>query len=88
MGHVARHDHGAGQQQPRRDRVTRQVRQDFPHRPIQVDVYGAFVLPMSQRFGNVLERLELELLQEDAFTCDLALGLPVRAAGDADADGQ
>ena len=40
------------------------------------------------RLGQVFRGVGLELLEEDAFRRDLGQDLPVRAAGDADADGQ
>ena len=86
VGDVPRHDHRPRQRQPRRHRVLRQFGQDLPHRPVEVDVDDVPRQLLAGHVGQVLRRVILELLQEDAVARDPCERLPVRRAGNAEAD--
>mmetsp|Transcript_125331 Transcript_125331/g.350974 ORF Transcript_125331/g.350974 Transcript_125331/m.350974 type:complete len:447 (+) Transcript_125331:697-2037(+) len=89
MRNVPGDDEGAREGHPRLDRVLRERGQDVLHRLVEVDLHdavarrGGNVRGLGQEAGWVL----LQLLNEDALLVDPRDDLPVRAAGDAQADG-
>ena len=88
MGGIARDDDRAGQRQPRLDRILRQRRQDLAHRPVQVDLDDIAAERGILDLGQVFRRIGLQRLEKDAVAGDLALGLAVGRAGDAEPDRQ
>ena len=56
------------------------------HRPVEVDLHHVVAETLLVDVGQVLGRVGLELLEEDAVAGDLGFGLAVGRAGDADAD--
>jgi hypothetical protein len=85
---VAGDDDGAVEQEARGGGILAQLGADLGHRAVRVDAHGVGVFAVAQLLGDVLQRVGFELLDEDAVTRDLALGLAVGGAGNADADGQ
>ena len=88
MRDIPSHHDRTTQQQSGRYRILIEVRQNFQHRPIQIDAHCAFVLAMSEVLGNVLQRLCFKMFNKDAVFRDFPLCLTIRAARDTDAYGQ
>ena len=88
MGEVAGDDDGAGQRQARLDRMLRQRGENFAHRLVEVDPDDIAAKLRLVDIRQVLGRIGLQRLQEDAIPGDLALGLAIGRAGDAEADRQ
>ncbi len=80
---------GPGQREPGLHRVLRQLGEDLGHRPVEVDAHDICLCRPSwvaRRRRQVLRRVRLELLEEDALGGDLAERLPVRRARHRDGD--
>mmetsp|Transcript_73891 Transcript_73891/g.159828 ORF Transcript_73891/g.159828 Transcript_73891/m.159828 type:complete len:518 (+) Transcript_73891:377-1930(+) len=85
--HVARNDEAARQGHARLHRVLRQLLQDVRHGLVQADLHHGVTLARLGPVRQVLRRVVLQLLAEDALLGDLREDLPVRTAGDTEADG-
>ena len=88
MRDVAGDDDGAVDEQARGGGILAQLGADLSHRAVRVDAHGVGVFAMAQLLGDVLQRVRFEFFDEDAVTHDLAFGLTIRGAGNADANGQ
>ena len=88
MRDVAGDDDGAVDEEARGGGILAQLGADLGHGAVRVDAHGVGVFAVAQLLGDVLQRVRLELLDEDAVARDLALRLAVGRAGNADADGQ
>mmetsp|Transcript_107968 Transcript_107968/g.287454 ORF Transcript_107968/g.287454 Transcript_107968/m.287454 type:complete len:685 (+) Transcript_107968:206-2260(+) len=85
---VAGHDDRPREGQARLHGVVAQEFQVFLHGIVKVDLDNlpALLQGALLHIRQVLRRLPLQILEEDALLRDLGLRLPVRGAGDADAD--
>ena len=62
--------------------------EDLAHRPVEIDAHDRPAEFRLVDLGHVFRRIGLELLEEDAVAGDLAHGLAIGRAGDAEADRQ
>lgn len=85
---VAGDDDGAVDEEARGGGILAELGADLGHGAVCVDAHGVGVFAVAQLLGDVLQRVGFELLDEDAFTRDLAFRLAIGGARNADADGQ
>ena len=80
MGEIARHDHGAGERQPRLHRIFGELRQDLLHRLAQVDLdhraAELFLVDLRQVLRRMM--LELSVVTKDVPPGALVVGNPAR----------
>ena len=72
MGNIPRHDDRTRERQSGGHWVLAQFRQNFRHRPIQIDFDHRPVQVMFSHLWKVLGRIGFELLQKDTILRDLA----------------
>lgn len=77
MRDVAGDDDGAVDEEACGGGILAQLGADFGHWAVRVDAHGVGVFAVAQLLGDVLQRVRLELLDEDTVTRDLALRLAV-----------
>ena len=85
---VAGDDHRAGQRQTRADGMSAQLGEDLFHRPGEIDAHHRTAEFRFVHDGQEMGGVVLQLLEEDALAGDLSQRLPVRRAGDPEADRQ
>ena len=83
---VACHDDCAGEGETGRDRILRELLEDFVHRSVEVYFHGLSFESFSVLLGDVAGGVRFELFEPDAFLVDLGLDVAVCRAADADAD--
>ena len=88
MRDVAGDDNGAVDEEARGGGILAELGADLGHGAVRVDAHGVGVFAVAQFLGDVLQRVCLELLDENAVTRDLTLCLAIGGARNADADGQ
>src|SRR5262249_35918902 len=77
MGELARHDHRAGERQPRLDRIAGKRRQNVLHGPAEVDLDDLAAELCAVEVWQILRRIVLQLFEENAVPRDLAHGLAI-----------
>ena len=88
MREIARHDHRAGERQPRLDRISGELRQNLLHRLVEVDLHHLAAEFRRVDLRQIFRRIVLELFQEHAVAGDLAERLAVGRARHAEPDRQ
>lgn len=83
---VARHDHGAGEQDGGADRQACEVGPDRRHRPVEIDGHG--LLERDRAIGQKARGITLELLKENPICAHKRLDLSISRAGNAQTHGQ